>query len=270
MRSSHEGMRLTILGSSASQPGAGDASSGYLITAGRGRRDRVVIDCGGGILGNLLQHTALSEVSAIFVSHMHPDHYIDLIAMRYGLRYGDGRSGPLSVFLPPGGRDQLQAVSEAISKTQPFFAGALELHEYVPGAPLTVGVLTVTPFAVVHGIPSHGMAVMDGVARFVYSSDTVLCPELEAAASGAQVLLAEATLGGGAPDHHDPRTHLSAVEAGQVAERAGVKTLVLTHFWHTADRSRARQEAGLVFHGNVIIARPHVQVELTTGLAVGV
>ena len=85
----------------------------------------------------------------------------------------------------------------------------------------------------------------------------------------AEVLLAEATLAGGAPDHHDPRTHLSAVEAGQIAERAGVKTLVLTHFWHTADRSRARQEAGLVFKGNVIIGRPHVQVELTTGLAVG-
>jgi len=150
-------MRLTVLGSSASQPGAGDASSSYLVTGGRRRRDRVLLDCGSGIVGNLLQHTALSELSAIFVSHMHPDHYIDLIAMRYGLRYGDGRSRPLDVYLPPGGRDQLQAVSEAISKTQPFFEGALNIHEYEPEAPLTVGDLTVRPFRVVHGIPSHGM-----------------------------------------------------------------------------------------------------------------
>ena len=261
-------MRLTVLGSSASQPGAGDASSSYLVTGGRRRRDRVLLDCGSGIIGNLLQHTALSEISAIFVSHMHPDHYIDLIAMRYGLRYGDGRSQPLDVYLPPGGREQLQAVSEAISKTQPFFDGALNLHEYEPEAPLMVGELTVRPFRVVHGIPSHGMAVTDGRSRLVYSSDTVLCAELESAAEGADVLLAEATLGGGAPDHHDPRTHMSAVEAGQAAQRAGVKALVLSHFWHTADRSRARQEAGLVFSGNVIVGRPHVQVEVESGLAV--
>lgn len=262
-------MRLTVLGSSASQPGPGDASSSYLVTGGRGRRDRVLLDCGSGIIGNLLQHTALLEISAIFVSHMHPDHYIDLIAMRYGLRYGDGRTRPLDVYLPPGGREQLQAVSEAISTTQPFFAGALNLHEYEPEAPLSVGSLTVTPFRVVHGIPSHGMVVTDDRSRLVYSSDTVMCAELEREAAGATVLLAEATLGGGAPDHHDPRTHLSAVEAGQIAQRAGVKTLVLTHFWHTADRARASQEASLVFNGNVVIGRPHVQVEVGSGLAVG-
>jgi len=50
--------------------------------------------------------------------------------------------------------------------------------------------------------------------------------------------------------------------------RAGVKALILSHFWHTADRSRARQEAGLVFAGNVIIGRPHVQVAVESGLAV--
>ena len=61
---------------------------------------------------------------------------------------------------------------------------------------------------------------------------------------------------------------MSAVEAGQVAMRAGVKALILSHFWHTADRSRARQEAGLVFAGNVIIGRPHVQVAVESGLAV--
>jgi ribonuclease BN (tRNA processing enzyme) len=262
-------VRLTILGSSASQPAVGDASSGYLVSSeGGGQPVQLLLDCGSGVIGNLLQHTALSELSAIFISHMHPDHYIDLIAMRYGLRYGDGRVQPLDVYLPPGGRDQLQAVSEAISTTQPFFADVLNLYEYEPDAPLTVGALTVRPFPVVHGIASHGMAVTDGRARLVYSSDTILCAELEVAAQGADVLLAEATLGGGAPDHHHPRTHMSAVEAGQAAQRAGVKTLVLSHFWHTADRARARQEAGLVFAGNVVVGRPHVKVEVGSGLAV--
>lgn len=253
-------MRLTVLGSSASQPAAGDACSGYLVSTG-GRN--VLLDCGGGIIGNLLQHAALSEVAAIFVSHMHPDHYIDLISMRYGLRYGDGGTKPIDVFLPPGGATQLQAVSEAISKTQPFFAGALNLHEYVPGEAIDVGgSLSVTPFAVVHGIPSHGMAVTDGTSRLAYSSDTVMCGELDAGVAGADVLIAENTLGGGAPDHHHPRTHLSAVEAGTVAARAGVQTLVLSHFWHTADRAQAQHEAESAFGGRVVIGRPHAQVDV--------
>lgn len=257
-------MKLTVLGSSASQPAAGDASSGYLVTSGEGASGvRLLLDCGSGVTGHLLQHAALPEVTAIFVSHMHPDHYIDLIAMRYGLRYGDGGAAPIDVYLPPEGAAQLRAVSEAISKTQPFFQGALNLHEYVPGQPVAfAGGLTVTPFRVVHGIPSHGMSVTDGSARLVYSSDTVACDELEAGAGGADVLLAENALGGGAPDHHSPRTHMSAIEAGAIAERAGVGTLVLTHFWHTADREQAQREAESVYHGNVVIARPHVEVEV--------
>jgi len=258
-------VKLTVLGSSASQPTAGDASSGYLVTGGGSGRDHVLLDCGGGIIGNLLQHATLQELSAIFISHMHPDHYIDLIAMRYGLRYGEGGVRPIDVYLPPGGARQLQAVSEAISKTQPFFHGALNLHEYEPGMEFTFGALHVSPFQVVHGIPSHGMSVTDGAAQLVYSSDTVMCDELETAARGADVLLAEATLAGGAPDHHQPRTHMSAVEAGLIAQHAGVSTLVLSHFWHTADRGRAQQEAATVFRGNVIIGRPHVQVEVASG-----
>lgn len=248
-----------MLGSSASQPAAGDASSGYLVTAAG---TQVLLDCGSGILGNLLQHTRLSQISAIVVSHMHPDHYIDLVAMRYGLRYGEGGARPIDVYLPPGGAGKLQRISEAISDTQPFFRGALNLHEYAPGEPIMVGSVTVRPTEVVHGIRSFGMLVDDGRGRLLYSSDTVVCPELAAAAEGVDTLLAENTLGGGAPDQHEPKTHMSAVEAGLVAHEAGARRLVLTHFWHTADRPRAQREAQSVFGGEVVIARPHVSVTI--------
>ena len=56
------------------------------------------------------------------------------------------------------------------------------------------------------------------------SSDTVMCAELEFAARGADVLLAENALGGGAPDHYHPRTHMSAVEAGTIAANAGASS----------------------------------------------
>lgn len=250
-------MNLTILGSSASQPAAGDASSGYLVEA---EGAHVLMDCGSGVIGNLLQHAELSDLDAIVISHMHPDHYIDLIAMRYGIRYGAGRACPIDVYLPPGGEAQLRRVSDAISSTQPFFAGALNLQEYQPGVAVDVGPLTVTPIEVSHGIRSFAMLAESSAGRLAYSSDTVMCEQVERAAGGVDVFLAENTLGGGAPDHHQPRTHLSAVEAGLIAAHAEVSKLVLTHFWHTADRGRARTEAEAVFRGTTVIARPHLSL----------
>jgi len=253
-------VRLTVLGSSASQPAAGDASSGYLIAEGA---STLLVDCGSGVLGNLQQHASLDALDAIVISHMHADHYIDLIAMRYGRRYGAPGQREIAVYLPPGGAAKLQAVSEAISSTQPFFAGALSLRDYAPGERIDVGELTVEPREVVHGIRSFGMLIVGrGGATLAYSSDTVCCDEIVELARDADVLLAENTLGGGAPSHHQPVTHISAEEAGQLAARARAGRLVLTHFWHTADRELARAEAARHFEGEVLAARPHLSVEI--------
>lgn len=252
-------MQLTILGSSASQPAPGDACSGYLVREG----DSVLLmDCGSGTLGNLQQHVDLGAIDAIVVSHMHPDHYIDLIALRYGRRYGEDGQREIPVYLPPGGAAKLQAVSEAISSTQPFFERALDLREYASGVPFAAGDLEVQPHEVVHGIRSFGMRVSGDGGTIAYTSDTVRCPEVVELARGVDLLLAENTLGGGAPSHHDPVTHISAEEAGAIATEAGVSQLVLTHFWFSADRDLARQEAARCFRGQIAAARPHLKITL--------
>ncbi|MPZ99183.1 MAG: MBL fold metallo-hydrolase [Dehalococcoidia bacterium] len=252
-------MRLTVLGSSASHPAPGDACSGYLVTEGD---TRVLLDCGSGVLSNLQHHVPPAKLDAIVISHLHPDHYIDLVALRYGLRYGDGGHEPVRVYLPPGGRAHLERLSEAISRTQPFFEGALALEEYEPHEPLEIGACRVTPHEVEHGVRSFALCVESGRKSLLYSSDTVACDALVEAACGADLLLAEATLGGGAPDGHEPRTHMSAAEAGEVAHRASVDQLVLTHFWYTADRQRALAEARECFDRTVSAATPHATVNL--------
>ena len=117
--------------------------------------------------------------------------------------------------------------------------------------PLALGALIVRPHEVRHGIRSFGMRVEDGERALAYTSDTVACDALEVLARDADTLLAEATLAGGAPSHHDPVTHLSAEQAAAVATRAGVSQLVLTHFWYTADRDLGVREAASVFGGDV-------------------
>ncbi len=252
-------MQLTILGSSASQPAPGDACSSYLVQDGD---TAVLLDCGSGTLGRLQEHVDPSAIDAIFVSHMHPDHYIDLIALRYGRRYGAAGAREIPVHLPPGGSDKLQRVSEAISSTQPFFPGALQLTDYEPGQEYAIDGLCVRPHEVVHGIRSFGMRVSGSSGTIAYSSDTVMCDELIELARGADLLLAENTLGGGAPSHHDPVTHISAEQAGVVATQAGVPRLVLTHFWYTADRDLACREAASTFRGHVVAARPGLKISI--------
>ena len=251
-------MQVTILGSSASHPALDDACSGYLVSEGR---TRVLLDCGSGVLGKLQQHAQSAELDAIVVSHLHPDHFIDLVPLRYGLRYGVEGQRRISVHLPPGGVAHLRGIGEALSTTQPFFDAALDLHEYEPATALRVGTLEITPREVVHGIRSFAMQVDGGGRRLVHSSDTVVCEEVVEAARGADLLLAECTLGGGVPDHQ-PRTHMTAAEAGEVARRAGVGALVLTHFWYTADRDLAKREALATFGGPVSIARPHLELNV--------
>lgn len=241
-------MRLTILGSCASQPGAGEACSGYLVSSGD---TRVMLDCGSGTLGPLQRYASLDDLRAIVVSHLHPDHYLDLVALRYGRTYGAAGARPIDVYLPPGGVSHLNRLASALSGTTPFWDTALTLHEYEPGVPIPLGALTIRPHEVRHGIRSFGMRVEDGRTALAYTSDTVACDALVPLAQGAHTLLAEATLAGGAPQHHDPVTHLSAEQAAEVAAAAGVSRLVLTHFWYTADRDLAVSEAAACFAGDV-------------------
>lgn len=241
-------MRLTVLGSCASQPGAGEACSGYLVSSSE---THVMLDCGSGTLGPLQRHVSLEDLRAIVVSHLHPDHYIDLVALRYGRTYGVAGARPIDVYLPPGGIAHLERLAAALSGTTPFWDAALTLHEYEPGVALDLDGLTVYPHEVRHGIRSFGMRVEDGRTALAYTSDTVACDALVPLAQGAHTLLAEATLAGGAPRHHDPVTHLSAEQAAEVAVAAGVSRLILTHFWYTADRDLVVREAVARFSGDV-------------------
>jgi ribonuclease BN (tRNA processing enzyme) len=251
-------MRLTILGSSASQPRRGDACSGYLVSEGD---THVLLDCGSGTLGRLQEHIDIDDLAAVFVSHLHPDHFIDLVAMRYGRRYGAPGAREIPVYVPPGGIEYLTRLGAAISKTQPFWDGALCLEEYEPQRAYNLGSASVTPHEVEHGIRSFGMRVEAAGRVLAYTSDTVWCEGLAGLSAGADVVLAESTLGGGAPDH-DPRTHLTSAEAGRVAGAAGAEMLVLTHFWPTADRDQACFEAASTFHGRIVAAEPGLQLSI--------
>lgn len=244
-------MKITILGSSAAYPGPGQACSGFLIEEGS---SRLLIDCGTGTLSHLQRHLRLDQVSAVIISHMHADHFFDLIPYRYALRYGlehPPEPRPL-LWVPPGGAEILERVAAPFAEDNRFFAGVFEIAEYDPSVPAHIGDLAIRFAAVPHYIPSYAVSVQ-GSRKVVYTSDTRACPELLPLARGADLLYANA---GRClePDRESLWGHLRPAEASALAREAGAKRLILSHFWPGCDRARCAEKARGEFAGPVLLA----------------
>lgn len=82
-----------MLGKSPSWQDAGGACSGYLI---RTERSTVLLDCGNGVFAKLREQVDYVDVDAIIVSHLHADHFLDLVPYAYALTYSP-RQQPVPV-----------------------------------------------------------------------------------------------------------------------------------------------------------------------------
>jgi ribonuclease BN (tRNA processing enzyme) len=220
-------MRLTVVGSGTSQPQPETPASGLLIETDD---TAILVDCGQGVIRELMGIRDPRELDAIVIGHMHADHYIDLVSLRYLLPWEGVASAHLPVLLPPGGKARLDALATAISERPAFFDDAYSVLEYDPAHRIHVGDLTLTFVPGQHYVPAWGCVVTgpDG-ARIAISGDTGPSDAFVEAARGADVVVAEATLADASTD--DPRRgHLTAEEAIDMADRAGAGRIVLVHF----------------------------------------
>lgn len=249
-------MRLTVLGSAASYPDAGRACAGHLLGADG---SAVLLDCGNGVLSNLGRLLDPTALSAVFITHAHIDHFADVYALQAALRYAPaGPAAPLPLYVPPGVFDLMGRVLTDHGARE--LAEAFEVHELAEGAAVRVGPLTVTPWPVDHVGLTFALVAEAGDARLCYTSDTRPGASVTAAAAGAGVLLADATL----PQQYAGRApHMTPAEAGELARDAGAHTLVLTHLWPSVDRTAAAEQAREVFGGRVMVAEEMDSLEIT-------
>jgi ribonuclease BN (tRNA processing enzyme) len=250
-----EPAKLTILGSSPAWTNPGGAGSGYLL---RNDSTAIQIEAGSGTFGRLRATLPVDQLDAVVISHVHGDHFLDLVPLCYGLRYGKIRGGkPLPVYVPPGCSRFLSDFARVLNGEPDFFSGTFELHEYPTEAAFTIGSITFRAHRVQHYIASHALHCDVG-AGFVFSGDSAPCDELVNAARGAATLLCEAALTDRSDDAPNPaeRGHLTPGEAAQVAERAGVRRLILTHFrTDIQGYESVAAEARAHFSGQLTLAR---------------
>lgn len=249
-------MNVVVLGSSASMPAANDACSGYLV---QHNDTNVLIDCGSGVVSALQRQIPLESLSAIVITHFHPDHFIDLVPLRYGLRYGPGESIRPSVYVQPGGIAYLSQVGQGLRNTSLYFDVAYNIHEYDPAEELVIGDLTLSFCRTTHDIPTFAVAVTDGAGRLVYTADTQESEALVEFSRNADVLLSESTYPS-TLENLPSGNHLTSRQAGELASRAEACHLVLTHFWPGIDRAEFRADAASAFHGPISVAKPGLVV----------
>jgi ribonuclease BN (tRNA processing enzyme) len=209
-------------------PRPGSACSSYLVQT---HAAAVVLDLGSGAFAKLELALEYTSVDAIVVSHLHADHFFDLVPFRYALKYGHLPFGErVALWLPPGGRDALEALRKAVSPDAPadFFDGVFRVREYDPRKSLDIKDTQLRFQRTKHYIDAYAVRVDRDGKSVTYSADTAPCDSVVEHARGSSIFLCEAALG--LHTEEGERGHSSAEEAGEMAHRAGVGRLVLTHY----------------------------------------
>jgi ribonuclease BN (tRNA processing enzyme) len=236
---------LTVLGCAGTFPGPESPCSGYLV-----EHDgfRLVVDLGAGALGALQRHIDLLDVDAVYLSHLHADHCIDLVAYSYARRYHPSGVPPrLPVYGPAGTAQRICNAFET-----PPAHGLLDVFDFreiaAPGA-LQIGPFDVRTVRTQHPIECHAMRLSAGGRSLTYSGDTGVCPELVELARGTDVFLCEASWTHS--DDNPPGIHLSGRQAGEHAAQADVARLLVTHLVAWADADEIVAEARAAFGRDV-------------------
>ena len=145
-------MRITVLGKSPSWQDADGACSGYLI-----EEDgfRLLLDCGNGVFSKLRRFVDYVDVDAVVISHLHADHFLDLVPFSYALTYAP-RQQPVPVggcpgtdtpahpelHVPPGATELFRRVVGAWGN-EDLIENAFAMREYDPGDELDAGPLRI-------------------------------------------------------------------------------------------------------------------------------
>ena len=255
-------MRLIVLGCSGSGPGPESPASGYLVEAGDAH---LVLDLGNGTLGALQRHLDPWELDGVAFSHLHPDHCADFASLVVHRRYHprppfDPVTRPLPVHAPAEAPDRFAAAyaPSAAERATTDLGDVFAFHPLADGGSAAVAGATLTARRVDHLCEAYALRVDQGGRSLVYSGDTGPCDSLVELATGADVLLCEATWPHVSDewDEPPPGVHLSGRQAGEHAAAAGVGRLLITHVppWH--DGGILLAEAKAAFDGPVELVAP--------------
>lgn len=248
-------MRLTILGCAGSFPGPEAACSAYLVEA---EGFRLLVDFGSGSLSALQRYADLHAIDAILITHLHCDHILDACHYVVVRRYApEGPYPPIPMYAPSGAPDRL---ANAYAHDDRPLDDVYTFYGLQPGT-FPIGPFTVTVDRVNHPVETYGVRLEHGGRVLAYSADTAPCEALDRLALGADLFLCEASYLDGM--QNPPDLHLTGREAGEIATKAGVGKLLLTHLVPAWGSEALTYDAACsAYAGPVEIVRPGARYDL--------
>jgi ribonuclease Z len=285
-------------GTAGSVPTARRGMPALLVRRGA---DRILFDCGEGTQRQLVATVGLADLSDIFLTHYHADHWLGLpgLLKTFDLR---AREKPLRIHGPRGLQELVALVVRAVGRVH----YELQVAELEPGQEVVRDGYRVAPFSVAHRGVSLGYVLFEderpgafdpdaaaglglvpgpefgrvqrgetvrGVApeqvmgprrpgrKLAISGDTMPCESLRVAAFRADLLIHEATFAEEERERALQTSHSTAAQAGETAQAAEVVMLALNHASTRYPASLLRDEARSRF-ANTVVPRDFDLIEI--------
>ena len=248
-------MRLTVVGAGpaySDRPGAVGAC--YLVRSGGAA---MALDLGHGAFAGLAALVRPETLKTVAISHLHPDHFVDLVPLRHYLRY----------HLDPPRRGRVDAHPDITARidglhAQPgFTAAALDVAALEEGV-RAIGPFTLEAARVTHTADSFAFRVTDGGSGpgLVYSGDVGASDDLRPLIRPGDALLVEVSMGPGPVA--SGAAHLDGAAVGAVAAASKAGRVLLTHLLMDREPDATIASVRSLYTGPVELVEPGFDTEI--------
>lgn len=236
-------MKLTVVGYWGGYPARGEATSSYLL-----EKDdfTLLIDAGSGSLAQLQNYKDIRDVDAVILSHYHHDHIADIGVLQYALltqAYVNEKTDILPIY---GHQEDARGFEKL---THDYTKGIA----YDPETKLHIGPFTITFLRTKHPVPCFGMRITDGTATIVYTADTSYDDGWLDFSKQADLLITDCNFY--ATQDGSKAGHMTSHEGAEIASKAQVSRLLLSHLPQYGDQTQLIDEAQVHFQGPIHLAR---------------
>lgn len=261
-------MKLTVVGSGTAIIKKGRRAPSFFLEI---ENQKLLFDCGWGCLEGLLElGVNISEIDQIFISHSHADHLANLIPLLQSILVTQAffpqksRKKDLIIHGYEGFKDDYEILRKMMFPERGE-SYKIEIHEHDRGEE-TIGNIKIKTTSVNHVpqyFPSVAYRINNEGKSFTYSGDCNYNENIISLAQKSDLLLLDCSVPVESFRKHGPfSTHLSPFEAGEIAQKTEVKTLVLFHLYDIGSEKEIEKEIKKNFSGNLIIPKDLQRISL--------
>lgn len=254
-------MKLIILGSGTGIPLSYRASPSLALIA---NGNHFLFDIGPGTLRQMAKASLSHErINRIFITHFHPDHTADLVHFIFATRNPSTLKNRAPFFItgPSGLKKFISLLQDAYYPSLTLPPHIMQIEELdakkASGRDYNVIKINTRPTSHTSDSIAYRVECQSGKC-FVYSGDTGFCEDIVSLAKDADVLILEASF----PDGGEVEGHLTPSRAGLIAALAGVKKLVLTHFYPECLATNIAAQCRKSYKGELILGSDLLSISI--------